>query len=183
MEMRRKAVLIRGMRVKDTARKLVQKGKFMGGAAPYGYRLVLSGEISKHGRALHHLEILPDQAEMVRHIFRLSLYKEFGSAKIARLCNEQEDQRRLAPGDAWKSGTITSILTNPIYTGHTAYKRRERIQGKYHRARAEDWILSTKRMKRSRSSTGRPGKVYRRKEHREEKNTAARLREREKSRS
>ncbi len=131
-----------GMRVKDTARKLVEKGKFMGGAAPYGYRLVLSGEISKHGRALHHLEILPDQAEMVRHIFRLSLYKEFGSAKIARLCNEQEDQRRLAPGDVWKSGTITSILTNPIYTGHTAYKRRERIQGKYHRARAEDWILS-----------------------------------------
>ena len=44
-----------GMRVKDTAQKLVQKGKFMGGAAPYGYKLELSGEISKHGRALQAL--------------------------------------------------------------------------------------------------------------------------------
>ena len=43
-----------GMRVKDTAQKLVQKGKFMGGKAPYGYKLELSGEVSKHGRALHH---------------------------------------------------------------------------------------------------------------------------------
>ena len=40
-----------GMRVKDTAKKLVQQGKFMGGKAPYGYKLELSGEISKHGRA------------------------------------------------------------------------------------------------------------------------------------
>ena len=37
-----------GMRVKDTAQKLVQKGKFMGGYAPYGYKLVLSGEISSY---------------------------------------------------------------------------------------------------------------------------------------
>lgn len=39
-----------GMRVKDTAKKLVQRGKFMGGKAPYGYHLELSGEI-KIGRA------------------------------------------------------------------------------------------------------------------------------------
>ena len=44
-----------GMRVKDTARKLVQSGKFMGGKAPYGYALEHSGKISKHGRALKHL--------------------------------------------------------------------------------------------------------------------------------
>lgn len=33
-----------GMRVKDTAQKLVKKGKFMGGKAPYGYKLELSGK-------------------------------------------------------------------------------------------------------------------------------------------
>lgn len=129
-----------GIRVKDTAQKLVQQGKFMGGSAPYGYELVLSGEISKHGRALHTLKIIPEQAEVVRHIYSLSLNKEYGSAKIAKLLNEDEFYKALAPKDTWKSGTITSILTNPIYAGHAAYKRREYINGKYHRLDSEDWI-------------------------------------------
>lgn len=131
-----------GARVKDTAQKLVQKGKFMGGAAPFGYELVLSGEISKHGRALHHLVIVPEQAEVVKYIYDLSLNKEYGSQKIARLLNEHRKYKGMAPKDVWKSGTITSILTNPIYAGHTAYKRRERINGQYHRLDSEEWITS-----------------------------------------
>lgn len=131
-----------GMRVKDTAQKLVQKGKFMGGKAPYGYKLELSGEISKHGRALHHLVIVPEEAEVVNYIYELSLNKEYGSSKIAKVLNEHEIYKNLAPNDTWKSGTITSILTNPIYAGHTAYKRRERINGQYHRLDSEDWITS-----------------------------------------
>lgn len=131
-----------GMRVKDTAQKLVQQGKFMGGAAPYGYKLVLSGELSKHGRALHQLEIIPEQAEVVRYIYSLSLNKEFGSTKIAKILNEDEYYSTVAPNDVWKSGTITSILTNPVYAGYMAYKRRERINGKYHRLDNNDWIKS-----------------------------------------
>ena len=57
-----------GMRVKDTAKKLVQSGKFMGGKAPYGYNLEHSGEISKHGRALKHLVISPERSDVVKHI-------------------------------------------------------------------------------------------------------------------
>lgn len=129
-----------GMRVKDTAQKMVQQGKFMGGSAPYGYELVLSGEISKHGRALHTLKIIPEQAEVVKYIYSLSLNKEYGSTKIAKLLNEDATYKNLAPKDTWKSGTITSILTNPIYAGHVAYKRREHINGKYHRLDSEDWI-------------------------------------------
>lgn len=132
-----------GQRVKDTAQKLVQKGKFMGGAAPFGYELVLSGEISKHGRALHHLVIIPEQAEIVKYIYELSLNKEYGSQKIAHILNEHDRYKSMAPKDVWKSGTITSILTNPIYAGHTAYKRRERINGKYHRLDSEEWITSS----------------------------------------
>ena len=56
--------------------------------------------------------------------------------------NGHETYKDLAPNDTWKSGTITSILTNPIYTGHTAYKRRERINGQYHRLDSKDWITS-----------------------------------------
>ena len=133
-----------GMRVKDTAQKLVQKGKFMGGKAPYGYKLELSGEVSKHGRALHHLVVVPEQAEVVKYIYELSLHKEFGAAKIARILNEHEVYKNRAPRDVWKCGTIVSILTNPIYAGYTAYKRRERIDGRYHKLENRDWVYAEK---------------------------------------
>ena len=133
-----------GMRVKDTAQKLVQKGKFMGGKAPYGYKLELSGEVSKHGRALHHLVVVPEQAEVVKYIYELSLHKEFGAAKIARILNEHEVYKNRAPRDVWKCGTIVSILTNPIYAGYTAYKRRERIDGRYHKLESRDWVYAEK---------------------------------------
>lgn len=129
-----------GMRVRDTAQKLVQKGKFMGGKAPYGYELVLSGELSKHGRALHVLKIISEQAEVVKHIYHLSLNKEYGSLKIAKVLNEDAYYKQMAPRDIWKEGTVTSILTNPVYAGFTAYKRRERVNGKYHRLDCEEWI-------------------------------------------
>ena len=104
----------------------------------------MSGEISKHGRALHGLVILPEKAEVVKYIYELSLNKEFGSVKIARILNEHEIYKKMAPRDIWKSGTITSILTNPIYAGYTAYKRRERINGRYRRLDSENWIISEK---------------------------------------
>lgn len=129
-----------GMRVKDTAQKLVQKGKFMGGTAPYGYELVLSGELSKHGRALHVLKINSEQAEVVKHIYALSLNKEYGSLKIAKVLNKDGYYKRMAPRDVWKEGTVTSILTNPVYAGFAAYKRRERVNGRYHRLDSEEWI-------------------------------------------
>lgn len=133
-----------GMRVKDTAQKLVQKGKFMGGKAPYGYKLELSGEVSKHGRALYHLVVVPEQAEVVKYIYELSLHKEFGATKISKILNEHEIYKDRAPRDIWKSGTIVSILTNPVYAGYTAYKRRERVDGRYHRLDSKDWIFAEK---------------------------------------
>lgn len=133
-----------GMRVKDTAEKLVRKGKFMGGAAPYGYRLIFSGELSKHGRALHRLEIVPEQAEFVRKIYDLSFYQEFGSMKIAKTLNANEYAKKMAPGGEWKCGTIAGILTNPVYAGYPAYKRRERIGGTYHRQAQDAWVMAEK---------------------------------------
>ncbi|MCH5248500.1 MAG: recombinase family protein [Lachnospiraceae bacterium] len=132
-----------GMRVKDTAQKLVQSGKYMGGKAPYGYEFVLSGEISKHGRALHKLVIDPEKTEVVKHIFNLSLNKEYGSTRIAKELNNDDRYKDMAPNDVWKSGTISSILKNPIYAGYTAYKRRENISGHLHRNSHNDWILSS----------------------------------------
>ena len=131
-----------GMRVKDTAKKLVQRGKFMGGKAPYGYTLELSGEISKHGRALKHLTIDEKKAEVVIYIYNLAVQKEYGSVKIAKILNSHDQYKNEAPNDVWKAGTIASILTNPIYAGYTAYNRRTRIDGKYHKIGSDDWIIA-----------------------------------------
>lgn len=131
-----------GMRVKDTAQKLVKSGKFMGGKAPYGYEFVFSGKISKHGRALKKLQIVEEKAEIVKYIYYLSLTKEYGSAKIAKMLNLDEYYLKLAPNDYWKAGTITSILTNPVYAGYVAYKRREHISGRYLRLNDKEWIKS-----------------------------------------
>ena len=131
-----------GKRVKDTAQKLVQSGKFMGGKAPYGYILEISGEISKHGRALHHLVIVEEEAEIVRYIYELAANKEFGSQKIAQILNTDIKYQNKMKGEKWKTGTITSILTNPVYAGYTAYKRREKLNGRYRRLDSEEWILA-----------------------------------------
>ncbi|MGN0403838.1 MAG: recombinase family protein [Bariatricus sp.] len=133
-----------GQRVKDTAQKLIKNGRFMGGKAPYGYKLELSGVLSKHGRALHKLVKIPEQAEVVAYIYNLSYQKELGSGKIAQILNADETYRKLAPNDVWKAGTVTSILTNPVYCGYVAYKRREKNNGRYHRLGQKDWIYADK---------------------------------------
>lgn len=130
------------VRVKDTAERLIEDGKFMGGKAPYGYNLVESGEISKHKRLLLKLVIDPERAEVVKYIYHLSYDKEYGSAKIATVLNNHSKYSNMAPNDVWKGGTITSILTNPIYAGYIVYKRRERKDDKYHRLDSKDWIFS-----------------------------------------
>lgn len=132
-----------GMRVKDTAQKLVAGGKFMGGKAPYGYILENSGKLSNHGRLLKKLVICPYEAEIVKYIYHLSLNMEFGSLKIAKILNANEKYRQLAPKrQNWQGGTITSILTNPVYSGRVAYKRRERINGVYRTLKSKDRIIA-----------------------------------------
>ena len=131
-----------GTRVRDTAKKLVTRGKFMGGKAPYGYVLEHSGEISKHGRMLKKLVIYPEHADVVKYIYDLSLTKEYGSTKIAKILNLDDNYKSLAPNDFWRSGTITSILTNPIYTGYVTYNRRERLNGRHRNLNKDDWTIA-----------------------------------------
>ena len=133
-----------GKRVKDTAQKLVKGGKFMGGKAPYGYVLEISGEISKHGRALHHLVMVEEEAEIVQYIYELAANKEYGSQRIAKILNADPKYQNKMRGEEWRSGTITSILTNPIYAGYTAYKRREKRNGRYRRLDNRKWIMAEK---------------------------------------
>lgn len=128
-----------GMRVHDTMVEMVKDGKFIGGKAPYGYKLALSGEISNHGRALHKLVIVPEQADIVRQIYRYAVNQGMGYQKIANTLNEKGISAPVL--EKWKPGTVRSILTNPIYMGYVAYDRRGR-HGTATRLDRKDWAYA-----------------------------------------
>lgn len=129
-----------GMRVHDTMVEMVKDGKFVGGKAPYGYKLVLSGEISNHGRALHKLVIVPEQADIIRQIFRYAVNQGMGYEKIANTLNKNGMPAPIL--DKWKGGTIRSILTNPVYMGYIAYNRRKNGHANSTRLDRKEWTYS-----------------------------------------
>lgn len=129
-----------GMRVHDTMVEMVKDGKFVGGKAPYGYKLVLSGEISNHGRALHKLVIVPEQAEIVREIFSYAVNQGMGFQKIANTLNEKEIPAPIL--ERWKNGTVRSILTNPIYMGYVSYNRRKSGHSNSVRLDRREWTYA-----------------------------------------
>lgn len=131
-----------GMRVHDTMVEMVKDGKFVGGKAPYGYKLVLSGEISNHGRALHKLVIVPEQAEVVRKIYSYAVNQGMGFQKIANTLNENGIPAPIL--EKWKSGTVRSILINPIYMGYIAYNRRKDGHANCIRLDRKEWTYARK---------------------------------------
>ncbi len=128
-----------GMRVRDTQKEMVRAGKFVGGKAPYGYQLVPSGMVSNHGRLLKKLEIVEEKACIVRQIYSLAVYQGMGYEKIARELNKQGIPAVTA--DRWKSGTVRSILMNPIYMGYIAFNRRVN-HGGFTRLDRKEWTYS-----------------------------------------
>ena len=127
------------MRVRDAQKEMVQSGKFVGGKAPFGYKLVPSGEISNHGRLLKKLEIVEQDAEIVRKIYSLAVYQGMGYDKIAKTLNAEGIPAITT--DKWKTSTIASILKNPIYMGYYAINRRIN-HGSFTRLDRRDWIYS-----------------------------------------
>lgn len=128
-----------GMRVRDNQIELVKSGKFVGGKAPFGYRLVPSGMVSNHGRLLKKLEIVEKDAAVVKKIYSLAIHQGMGYGKIANALNEEGIPAISA--DKWKPATIAGILKNPIYMGYYALNRRVN-HGSFTRLNRKNWIYS-----------------------------------------
>lgn len=126
-------------RVRSSRIENVKSGKFVGGKAPYGYKLVDSGMISNHGRMLKKLVIVEEQAEIVRKIYGYVIHQGYGYEKIAKQLNQEGIPAPSLP--QWKNGTVASILKNPIYMGYYAMDRRKTVYTKK-RLDRKDWILS-----------------------------------------
>lgn len=98
--------------------KSAAKGNFIGSIAPYGYK-----KVTKDGRKT--LEIVPDQAEVVKLIYNLYL-NGYGDKSIVRYLNGENDDGIVYPtykGGLWNLSSVQRILQNENYTGYTVYGR------------------------------------------------------------
>jgi site-specific DNA recombinase len=92
-------------KVRSAMRRKAVKGEVLG-RPPYGYRV----------GPRRRLELVPEEAVVVRYIFRLYLQEEMGIRKIAGQLNQEEIPTRR--GGRWSMVTVRDILRNRAYLGH-----------------------------------------------------------------
>jgi site-specific DNA recombinase len=93
-----------GDKVRSAMRRKAVKGEVLG-RPPYGYR------VGNRRR----LELVPEEAVVVRYIFRLYLQEGLGIRRIARCLNEEGIKTRR--GGNWSMVSIRDILRNRAYLG------------------------------------------------------------------
>ncbi|MDE3096738.1 MAG: recombinase family protein [Chloroflexota bacterium] len=93
-----------GARVRAAMRRKAVKGEVLG-RPPYGYKV----------GSRRRLELIPEEAVVVRYIFRLYLHERMGIRLIARRLNEEGLKTRR--GGNWSMVSIRDILRNRAYLG------------------------------------------------------------------
>lgn len=108
----------------------ISEGKYIAGSAPYGYvRVKLPRQKG------FTLEIVPDKAEVVRHIFSLYVngerrpdgsVKQYGSFTIAKILDTEGVP---SPGGGkWQPCTVKDMIANPTYTGMLRWSYRPTVR-------------------------------------------------------
>ena len=125
-----------------------REGRWNGGFAPYGYRLVKGDDKSK-GK----LETVPEEKAVVQLVFDMFLNRNMGYTAISGYLNRNGYTRPPAKNairpsyGEWSSDHIKRMLSNPIYTGRVAWgkRRTEKVPGKdneYRLVKQDEYILS-----------------------------------------
>lgn len=134
-EIERENILVQTM---EGRRQKAREGKWNGGFAPYGYKLVDG-----------HLQIAEEEAEVIRIIYDKYIHTTMGTARIANWLNEhgyskvcRDNNKR----EAFTGSFLIGVLDNPVYCGKLAYGRRhnEKIPGtrnQYHIVKQKDYAL------------------------------------------
>lgn len=110
-------------RVMDGKRKRARQGQFLGGQAPFGYTKIGQGKSAK-------LELVPEEASIVRQIFEMYLTYDYSQRDIARKFGLY-------------LGRVQRILRNPVYTGKIAYGMTNQVDPNTKQRRPMDeWIIA-----------------------------------------
>ena len=91
----------------------LREGNYIGTNPPYGYR-----KVNKT------LEVVPEQAEIVRLMFDLYVNKGYGDTKISRYL-EEHGIVNSSGRSGWERTTIRRIVNNPVYIGKIAWNKRK----------------------------------------------------------
>ena len=119
-EIERENILVQTM---EGRRQKAREGKWNGGFAPYGYKLVNG-----------YLEIAEDEAEIIRVIFDQYVNTNMGASGVAAYLNDHgyvKKKRQNNTLDLFSYMFVNKVITNPVYMGKLAYGRRknEKIPG------------------------------------------------------
>ena len=134
-EIERENILIQTM---EGRKQKAREGKWNGGFAPYGYKLV-------EGR----LEVAEDEAEAIKIIFDRYVNTEMGANGIAKYLDQQgirKKARQNGKNTMFSAHLIRLILDNPVYAGKIAFGRRknEKVLGtrdKYHIVKQDNYMI------------------------------------------
>lgn len=107
------------LRTRVRMEQLIQENGYVGGTAPYGYRLCKLGRVNKRGFEVHDLLMDPAKAEVIKTIFRLYCEEDMGPYRIAVHLTQQGELTRR--GTQWNAASVRNILGNAIYTGIRTY--------------------------------------------------------------
>ncbi|GHU83414.1 serine recombinase [Clostridia bacterium] len=102
-------------------------GRYQGSRPPYGYKKIRSAKNEPT------LEIIPEQAQVVRLIFEYYVHGELQEDGSRRRLGIQALARKLnemgivpATHDYWQKETLKNILTNPVYIGKIRWGYRKK---------------------------------------------------------
>ena len=116
-----------------------REGRWNGGFAPYGYRLM-------DGR----LEINEEEAEAIRIIYDQYIHTDIGANGLAKYLENHgihKIQRQNGKNPLFDSALIRKIIANPVYCGKIAYGRRitQKVLGtrnEYRQVQQDNYLLA-----------------------------------------
>ncbi len=103
-------------RVKTRLNQMTMEGRFTGGVAPFGYKLIKSGEVNKKGKELMQIIVDDEEREIIKLIFDKTVKEGIGSYRMAELLNNMGV--RTHNSSLFQCNTINRILKNKIYCGY-----------------------------------------------------------------
>ena len=134
-EIERDNILVQTM---EGRKQKAREGKWNGGFAPYGYKLVDGS-----------LFIAEDEVEVIKIIFDKYINTIMGVAAIAAFLNESgyvKKKRQNNTIDGFAASFVKGVIDNPVYCGKLAYGRRktEKVQGKrneFHVVKQDEFMV------------------------------------------
>lgn len=117
----KKASLDTKVRVTDAMKLIHEDGYWTGGNPPYGYR--------NHPEIANMLQVVPEEAEVVRRIYNMYTSDGFGMKKVAGILNDEGLRSRT--GRFFTTETVRKILRNTVYKGYLSYGKSKTVEGEF----------------------------------------------------